>query len=179
MSGQCLRVSVILFVSLPSPRIITSGRQISTVSIVGRSVYLLTRKDSLCYNRLISLPPRALISSQPKIETIIAVCKGGGGILALSSALPQPQIIRLTLAGAAGSALTLKNEKLSQHITMSSLPPGVLSLKERRASYLSVYLCLTMCASPTPKSLCKRRSRKEGRTKIRQNNTKMVNNCLS
>lgn len=77
-SGPCLRVSVILFVSLPSLRIITSGRQISTVSIVGRSVYLLTRKDSLCYNRLISLTPRALISSQLKIETIIAVCKVGG-----------------------------------------------------------------------------------------------------
>lgn len=92
LSGRVRSVSVpvILFVSLPSLRIITSGRQISSVSIVGRSVYLLTRKDSLRYNRLISLTPRALISSQLKIETIIAVCKGGGGILALSSALPTP-----------------------------------------------------------------------------------------
>lgn len=49
-----------------------NDRQISTVGIVDPSVYLLTRKDSLCYNRLISLPSRTLISSQMKIETIIA-----------------------------------------------------------------------------------------------------------
>ncbi len=42
---------------LPSAHIIMSGRQISTTAIVGPSVYLLSRKDSLCCNRLISLPP--------------------------------------------------------------------------------------------------------------------------
>lgn len=108
-------------------------------------------------------------------------CLGGGGAFycSLQCSPRQPQIIRLTLAGAAGSALTLKDDKLSQHITMSSLPLGVLSLEERRASYLSVYLRLSLCASPTLKSLRKRRSRKEVRTKIKQNNTKMVNDCLS
>lgn len=50
-----------------------SGRQISTIVIVGPSVYLVARKDSLCYSRLISLAPRTLISSQLKIEAIIAV----------------------------------------------------------------------------------------------------------
>lgn len=50
------------------------------MAIVGPSVYLLTRKDSLCYNRLISLPPRTLISPQMKIETIMAV--GGATRLA-------------------------------------------------------------------------------------------------
>lgn len=54
-----------------------SGRQISTSAIVGPSVYLPTRKDSLCYNRLKSLASRDLISSQLKIEAIIGVCRGG------------------------------------------------------------------------------------------------------
>lgn len=73
-----LCLSVILFPSLPWLRIIMSGRQISTTAIVGPSVYLPTRKDSLCYNRLISLASRDLISSQLKIETIIGVRRGGG-----------------------------------------------------------------------------------------------------
>lgn len=71
----CLFHSVSFLLSV---HIIMSGRQISTMAIVGPSVYLLTRKDSLCYNTLISLPPRTSISPQMKIETIIAV---GGATL--------------------------------------------------------------------------------------------------
>lgn len=82
--------------------IIMSGRQISTTAIVGPSVYLLTRKDSLCYSRLISLPPRTLISSQLKIETIIAVgvC-GGGTVLEATPSTPRCSIA-VTLAGGVG-----------------------------------------------------------------------------
>lgn len=85
--------------------IIMSGRQISTTAIVGPSVYLLTRKDSLCYSRLISLPPRTLISSQLKIETIIAVGVeggvGGGTVLEATPSAPRCSIA-VTLAGGVG-----------------------------------------------------------------------------
>lgn len=93
------QASLCHFISLLlSLHIIMSGRQISTVAIVGPCVYLLTRKDSLYYNRLISLPPRTLISSQMKIETIRAV--GGTTFLALQCAchslLPPQTAVTLT-----------------------------------------------------------------------------------
>lgn len=143
-------LSVIPFLSPLSLHIIMSGRHISTMAIVGPSVYLLTRKDSLCYNRLISLPPRTLISSQLRIETIIAV--GGGGtvfrtVVSWPHSTPTPNI-RVTLAGAVSKALTLKDDKRSSRtVLLSSLPSSVLSLYERqRASDVCLNLCLFMCA---------------------------------
>lgn len=106
--------------------IIMSGRQLSTVVIVGPSVYLLTRKDSLCYNRLISLPLRTLISSQLKIETIRAV--GGATFLVLQHAChsPSPPQTAVTLTGVVSNRMRrlwkMMNRQafMAYHSTISS-----------------------------------------------------------
>lgn len=108
-----------------------SGKQISTTAIVGPSVYLPTRKDSLCYTRLISVALRTLILSHLKIETIIAV--GCWGALWRVHRSPPPK-----QQSDLGGCIRQSNDfegwqmELSWHITVSSYLPTVLSLWERK-----------------------------------------------
>lgn len=135
----------------PSVHIIMSGRQISTMAIVGPSVYLHTRRDSLCYNKLISLPPRTSISSQLKIETIIAV--GGVTLVALSRvhrSPPPPQTAnwpwRVRSAMGCADFEGWQTDKLSYQITVSSLLRRVFLLWERWMLHISVHVSVCTCS---------------------------------
>lgn len=145
----CLCLSVIPFLSLLSVHIIMSGRQISTVAIVGPSVYLLTRKDSLCYNRLISLPPRTFISSPLKIETIIAVGGGGGGQFKHCSHVrhPPPQTAEWPwqVQSAKRWLWRMTNGALIAYYCVISSSQFLLSVGEMDVRHISVYICVCSC----------------------------------
>lgn len=167
-----------LFVTLFfSVHIIMSGRQISTTAIVGPSVYLPTRKDSLCYNRLISLPPRTLISSQLKIETIKAV--GGVTLLALwhvhfsqpphsHTPTPPPQIAAWPWQVQSAVVCTdlegWQPDRLSWDITVSSLTPDFYLLKRLMCFTClckSVFVHVLNWAYRGRSNVCKRRGMKK------------------
>merc|ERR1712035_56051 len=130
-----------------SVHIIMSGRQISTMAIVGPSVYLLTREDSLCYNRLISLPPRTLISSRLKIETIIAV---GGVTLkhcsTFTTLYPHPkQQSDLGRCSQQWDALTLKDDRqafIPYYCVI--LPPSVSSPWTGWMCFIFLCVCVSV-----------------------------------
>lgn len=132
-------LSIILFLSWFSVHIIMSGRQISTMAIAGSSVYLLTRKDSLCYNRLISLPPRILILSQLKIETIIAFGKGGQFYHS-----PPPHKTAewpWQVQSAECCLWRMTNGAFIAYYCVISPPQCLLSVGEMDVHHVSVYLC--------------------------------------